>query len=288
MQAGGKRAARSQIGFSDRAYICQPDNSFGYEIMNHVSILRAWEDNYIHLFQYDRNSALVVDPADDKVVLRALQSAGLDLTHILVTHHHWDHVAGIKTLKDQTGCEIVGPDQKRIPQISHLIRQGDRLAVGSTHIDVIATPGHTRTSACYYCPPSRDDPDGRLWTGDTLFRGGCGRLFECSAQVMWQSLQKICALPDTTLIYGGHDYAKENYRFGLSIEPKNQEIKQCLSVITSPDFPSKEPPPTTLAQEKQTNVFLRSARPGIKATLGEAQSEAAVVFAELRARKDIF
>jgi len=256
--------------------------------MNHVSILKAWEDNYIYLFQYDRNRALVVDPADDTIVLRALQSAGLDLTHVLVTHHHWDHVAGIKMLKEQTGCEIVGPDRQRVPQISHLIKEGDRLTLGSVHIDVISTPGHTRSSVCYYCPPSRDDPDGRLWTGDTLFRGGCGRLFECSAREMWQSLQKICALPDTTLVYGGHDYAKENYQFALSIEPNNQEIKQCLSVVTSPDFPKRGPALTTLAQEKQTNIFLRAVCPEIKSALGKAQSEAAVVFAELRARKDRF
>jgi hydroxyacylglutathione hydrolase len=256
--------------------------------MSNVSILKAWEDNYIYLFVYDRSRTLVVDPGDDKLVLQALESAGLDLTHVLVTHHHWDHIAGIKTLKEQTGCEIVGPDQKRIPVISHLVKDGDRLELGSTHIDVIATPGHTRSSVCYYCPPGKDDPNGRLWTGDTVFMGGCGRLFECSAPEMWQSLQRISALPDTTLIYGGHDYTKENYQFALTIEPGNQEIKQHLSQMRHPGFPEKEPLPTTLAQEKRTNIFLRSSCPEIKSNLGKTQSEPAAIFAELRARKDRF
>jgi hydroxyacylglutathione hydrolase len=256
--------------------------------MSKVSILKAWEDNYIYLFAYDRSRALVVDPGDDRLVLQALASAGLELTHILVTHHHRDHIAGIKTLKEQTGCEIVGSDQKRVSAISRLVKHGDRLQLGSVLIDVIATPGHTRSSVCYYCPPGKDDPNGRLWTGDTLFMGGCGRLFECSSAVMWQSLQKICTLPDATLIYGGHDYTKENYQFALTIEPDNPEMKQHLSELRRPECPGKETPPTTLAQEKQTNIFLRSGYAEIKSNLGMTQSDPAAIFTELRARKDRF
>ena len=176
--------------------------------MNNVTVLRAWEDNYIYLFQYGRSRALVVDPADGRVVLRALKAADLELTHVLVTHHHWDHIAGVEALQHETGCKVVGPDQQRIPQVSHLVGQGDRLMLGSTPIEVIATPGHTRTSVCYYAPPAEGTPEGCVWTGDTLFMGGCGRLFECSARDMWGSLQKIARLPDTTRIYGGHDYAE--------------------------------------------------------------------------------
>ncbi len=256
--------------------------------MGRVSILKAWEDNYVYLFQYDRNRALAVDPADAEVVLESLESTDLDLTHILVTHHHGDHTAGIKALKEQTGCAVAGPDQKRIPLISHSLRHGDHLTLGSSRIDVIATPGHTQSSVCYYCPPGRDDPDGRLWTGDTLFMGGCGRLFECSAAEMWRSLQTICTLPDATLIYGGHDYAKENYRFALSIDPNSREIEQRLRQITNPAYSNKEPIPTTLAQEKQTNIFLRSVCSEIRSALGKMQSGAEAIFTELRARKDRF
>lgn len=256
--------------------------------MERIQILRAWQDNYIYLFQYDQGRTLAVDPADDAVVRQALDSASLDLTHILITHHHQDHTAGVSALQDQTACEIVGPDQKRIPQITRLVRNGNRLTLGSNHIEVIATPGHTRTSVCYYAPPHGDDPHGRLWTGDTLFRGGCGRLFECSARDMWQSLQKICALPEATLIYGGHDYTEENYRFGLTIEPNNLDIRRSLEDIRRADSLGEEPDPTTLGQEKQTNVFLRSPLPEIGSALGRSKSEAAEVFAELRARKDRF
>jgi len=229
---------------------------------------------------------LVVDPGDDKLVLQAIESAGLDLTHILVTHHHWDHIAGIEALKGQTGCEIVGPDQERVPLISHLVKDGDRLELGPAYIDVLATSGHTRSSVCYYCPPDKDDPNGRLWTGDTLFMGGCGRLFECAAAEMWRSLQRICSLPDTSVIYGGHDYAKENYQFSLSIEPNNREVKQRLQEVTHPASPGNELIPTTLGIEKRTNIFLRSNCPKIRSVVGDVPCAAAHVFAELRARKD--
>ena len=147
-------------------------------------------------------------------------------------------------------------------------------------IQVIATPGHTATSICYYIHPTKDNP-GILFTGDTLFTGGCGRIFESNAETMWNSLKKIAALPNDTLVYPGHNYTQENYQFALTIDPQNQPIKKRLEQANFA-------PPSTIAQEKQTNIFLQANTPQIKKALEIPTASNPETFAKLRRKKDTF
>ena len=158
----------------------------------------------------------------------------------------------------------------------------------SAKIQVLATPGHTRTSVCYYMQPSNENPNGLLWTGDTLFVGGCGRIFECDPQTMWASLLKLASLPDDTLVYCGHDYTLENYEFALSIEPDNEIVKRRLNDFRQMLRRGEQTVPSSILQEKETNPFLRADTPGLKAALSMTNAQAVEVFAELRRRKDVF
>ena len=256
--------------------------------MNPVITIPAFGDNFVYLYEYQQGDALAVDPSDSSPVLGILREQELGLTTILVTHHHWDHTAGVAKLKGKTGCEVVGGDARRISGIDRLVEDEQSLSIGEAQIQVIATPGHTGTSVCYYVQPSGDDGSGILWTGDTLFVGGCGRLLECRAQSMWDSLRKLACLPDDTLVYCGHDYTVENYEFALSIEPDNQAVRRRMAEVTQAQKAGGQTVPSTMLQERLTNPFLRADSPELKAALNMPQAQAVEVFAELRRRKDVF
>ncbi|UCC96428.1 MAG: hydroxyacylglutathione hydrolase [Phycisphaerales bacterium] len=251
--------------------------------MNSVITIRTLGDNLTYLCQYGQNEAIVVDPGDSSPVLSVLDKQGLTLRTILATHHHFDHTAGVADLKRRTACTVVGGD-RRIAGIDKVVGDGQILTFGNKTILVLATPGHTRTSVCYYLRPSGDGSSPILWTGDTLFIGGCGRLLECDARSMWESLDKLASLPDETLVYCGHDYTLENYEFALSIEPGNEAVKRRIEEIRQ----GGNTVPSTMSEEKTTNVFLRAGTPEIKAALGMTQARAVEVFAESRRRKDVF
>jgi hydroxyacylglutathione hydrolase len=259
-----------------------------WQTMDSVITIPALGDNLIYLYRYDRSDALAVDPGDGSAVLTAMKKHGLTLKTILITHHHWDHTAGAAELKQKTGCTVIGGDKRRTAGIDKVIEDGEILILGRAEIQVIATPGHTRTSVCYYVQPTNNNEGGILFTGDTLFVGGCGRLLECDAQTLWESLQRLAALPDETLIYCGHDYILENYEFASSIEPDNPAVTQRLDEIKQTRRQGRPTVPSTMLQEKTTNPFLRTGTPEMKAALGMQQSRAVEVFAELRARKDVF
>jgi hydroxyacylglutathione hydrolase len=252
--------------------------------MEPVIVIPALGDNLIYLYRYDQNTAFVVDPGDAAAVLKAMKKHGLSLGAILITHHHWDHTAGTAELKRKTGCSVIGPGGRRMPEIEDVAEDGRIVTLGNARIQVLATPGHTRTSVCYYVQPAKPTHGGILFTGDTLFVGGCGRLLECGAQTLWESLQRLARLPDDTLVCCGHDYTLENYEFALSVEPNNPLIRQRLDELKrgGPTVPS------TISQEKATNPFLRADKPELKAALGMTQAREVEVFAELRSRKDVF
>jgi hydroxyacylglutathione hydrolase len=252
--------------------------------MEPVIVIPALGDNLIYLHRYNQSDALVVDPGDAAPVLGAMKKHDLSLGAILITHHHWDHTGGAAELKQRTGCTVIGPNGRRMPAIDEIVEDGRIVTLGNERIEVLATPGHTRTSVCYYVQPADKNHGGILFTGDTLFVGGCGRLLECDAQTLWESLQRLARVPDDTLVYCGHDYTLENYEFASSVEPGNLLVRQRLDELKrgGPTVPS------TMSQEITTNPFLRADRPELKAALDMAQAREVEVFAELRSRKDVF
>ena len=256
--------------------------------MDSVITISALGDNYIYLYRYNQSDAFVVDPRESFSVLNTLKKHKLNLTAILLTHYHRDHTGGAAELKKKTSCKVIGPDKQRIQSVDYPAEDEQILEIGNLKVQVIATPGHTRTSVCYYIQPLNEKENGILWTGDTLFVGGCGRLFECDASSMWDSLQKLASLPDDTLVYSGHDYTLENYEFALSIEPGNQTIQKCLNELKQTQKTSKPTVPSTILRERETNPFLRADTSELRAALNMPHIPAADVFAELRRRKDAF
>lgn len=235
--------------------------------MEPVIEIRSLEDNFIWLYPYGQEKAIVIDPADAKAVIKAITKRQLSLTAILVTHHHWDHVGGIEEIKKLTGCKVIAADS-RTAAIDKLVTDGDIIDLGEVSLKVIATPGHTKNSVCYYLPASgKNKPI--LWTGDTLFIGGCGKVFETNMTTMWNSLKKLASLPKDTIVCPGHDYTEENYEFALTIEPENDLIKKALGQIYR-----KKPVFSTIGDELKTNVFL--------------QAKTDQAFTKLRQAKDVF
>ena len=251
-------------------------------------IIDAFGDNLIYVLEYDPGKALVVDPGEAAGVVQILSERNLNLTHILCTHHHSDHTDGIGQIKRATECEVVASDVRRISVANHIVKDGDVLTLGGIEIQAIATPGHTATSMCYHVHQIGNQSNGILFTGDTLFVGGCGRPFECSADMMWRSLQRLAALPDTTLVYCGHEYTIENYEFALQIEPDSQTVRQRIQQIIGLQQQTGHTVPSTIEQEKQTNCFLRADSAEIRSALSMPNAPAAQVFAELRSRKNRF
>jgi hydroxyacylglutathione hydrolase len=255
--------------------------------VTNVITIKALSDNFIYLHPCDDRSAFVVDPGEAPGVLRVLKEHHLSLTAVLLTHHHWDHVAGAADLRTQTECEIIGPPATLLPAACRTVADGDVLTFGMLSVSVLATPGHTRTSLCYYVPPLGDAP-GVVYTGDTLFIGGCGRLLECDAATMWGSLQKLAALPPDTLVYCGHDYTLENCEFALSICPDSRRLRERLAEVQKTVEYGRLTVPSTIAREKATNLFLQADHPAVRAALGMPDAPPEEVFAELRRRKDLF
>jgi hydroxyacylglutathione hydrolase len=245
-------------------------------------------DNFISICRFDASSVFVVDPTSPSPVLDALHEGNLTLAAVLVTHHHGDHTAGVSRLKATTGCEVIGPDRQRIAGIDRFVKDGDIVTFGDCRVEVLGTPGHTRTSVCYHLRPSVPNNPGVLWTGDTLFFGGCGRPMECDSTTLWTSLTRLAALPDETLIYCSHEYTVENYEFALTIEPDHPLITEQLVRARQTVVKKRPTGPSTVAQEKATNIFLRAGEPAVRRALGMETAASEQVFAELRERKNRF
>jgi hydroxyacylglutathione hydrolase len=252
------------------------------------TIVLTCGDNYIYVYPYDGRNAFVVDPSDASIVLRVLERHDLTLTTVLITHHHWDHTAGVAELKSRTACNVIGPDERRIKEVDRAVADGDVLTLSSHELTALATPGHTRTSVCYVSTPAAPDEPRVVWTGDTLFVGGCGRPMECDASVLWRSLVKLTTLPDEMLVYCGHDYTAENYEFALSIAPSDRAVQQRLREVRQATAQGHPTVPSAIAQERATNIFLRSGDGAVKTLLGMDQAQPVEIFAELRHRKNLF
>jgi hydroxyacylglutathione hydrolase len=246
----------------------------------------ARSDNYGVLIHDPETAATAsIDAPDAEEILAALHEKGWELTHILITHHHHDHTAGNEVLKRMTGCVIVGParEARSIPGVDLEVNEGDTVTVGEARGLVIETPGHTKGHISYFFPD-----DGVVFVGDTLFSVGCGKLLEGDARMMWQSLQKLMALPPETKLYCGHEYTRANCRFALSVEPGNEALKARAAAVEALAARGEPALPTTIAQELATNPFLRPASPEIQQRLGMQGREHWEIFGETRKRKDRF
>lgn len=251
----------------------------------------------VHMFPClnDNYGFLVHDPAADVTAVidtpevapinAALVEKGWRLTHILNTHHHFDHAGGNEALKARWHCTVVGAanDAQRIPGIDVGVADGERLEFGSTSALVLEVPGHTRGHIAYYF-----EEDGIAFVGDTLFALGCGRLFEGTPSQMWTSLQKLMALPDDTVVYCAHEYTQSNAAFALSVEPGNEALLARSAQIDRLRARGLPTVPTTIGLEKATNPFLRPHSPNLRATVGMEEDDPVAVFAETRRRKDHF
>lgn len=234
----------------------------------HIDLIPVLQDNYAYLL-YDESICAVVDPGDAAPVLEALSARGLQLDYILNTHHHYDHTDGNAALIDATGAKLIGPhrEKARIAAMDIMLEDGDAFSLGAHRFTALATPGHTHGHLCYYFAQAK-----ALFSGDTLFSLGCGRLFEGTAEEMFDSLQKLKALPDETRVYCGHEYTLANAEFSRAHNPDNPALDARLSEVAALRAQGKPSLPVLLKTEKETNVFLRA--------------PSADAFAHLRSLKD--
>jgi len=249
-----------------------------------VTLVPCLKDNYAYLLT-DREAGLcaVVDPSEPAPVKAALAKSGQKLTHILNTHHHWDHTGGNLALKEEFGAKVVGPgkDRDRIPGIDEGVGEESGWSFGAHHARILEVPAHTKGAITFVFGDI-------AFTGDTLFAMGCGRLFEGDPPMMWNSLSKLMALPDDTKIYCGHEYTLSNGRFALTLEPNNAELKARMSEVEAVRAKSEPTVPSTMGIEKKTNPFLRPNSPELRRTLGMENASDVDVFGETRKRKDTF
>ncbi|MGB8602027.1 MAG: hydroxyacylglutathione hydrolase [Rhizomicrobium sp.] len=245
-----------------------------------IECLCVFETNYAYLIcDTASGRCAAIDPADAETVAAAITRKGLTLDFIFNTHHHNDHCGGNLALKKQFNATVCGParDAGRIPGMDVALRGGEGVDLFDHTIGVIETPGHTSGSICYLF-------GGALFTGDTLFAMGCGRLFEGDAATMLASFHRIASLPDNTQIYPGHEYTLADARFAAPLEPGNTALQARLQAAVD----GKVGPGFTLRAEKDTNPFMRTDSPALRATLGMDEAPNEAVFAELRSRKDLF
>ena len=243
-------------------------------------------DNYgVLVHDADAGLTASIDAPEAGAVRAALQAKGWKLTHILTTHHHADHTGGNAALKAETGCIVIGPrnEAARIPGIDRQVGQGDKFTFGGHEVQVLDTPGHTAGHITYVVPSAKV-----AFAGDTLFAIGCGRVIEGNAEMMWESLKKLMALPKDTTVYCGHEYTQSNAKFALTIEPNNLDLVARAEEVSRLRAAGKPTLPTTIGAEITANPFLRADRPRLRAAIDMRRADPAEVFAALRSRKDAF
>jgi len=206
-----------------------------------------------------------IDCGDANATQQALAAKGWSLTDIWVTHHHADHTEGVVELKQASGARVVGPNRAESPiqGIDEVLAGGDTFTFAEQPVQVLHTPGHTLDMLNYYLPQ-----EALLFSGDTLFTLGCGRLFEGDAAMMWESLAKLIALPDNTAVYGSHEYTVANAAFAVTVDPNNDALQARVGDITRMRANNEPTVPTVLSDELKTNPFLRANDASIRQTLG--------------------
>ncbi len=249
-----------------------------------VATFPCRSDNYGYLMR-DKDSGLVaaIDAPEAAQTEAALDHLGWTLTHILLTHHHTDHVEGVADLRGRGDVAVVGAraDAARLPRLDIEVMPEKAWSFGNHPVVILDTPGHTVGQINYFLPGPNV-----LFSGDTLFAMGCGRLFEGTAAQMWGSLAAIKELPDDTTIFFGHEYTAANGDFALDIEPGNPDLLERIEAVTETLGKGGYTAPTTLALEKKTNPFLRADQVAVARAVDMVGADPAIVFAEVRRRKD--
>lgn len=266
------------------------DSQVTVRTMLEIHNVPAFDDNYLWLIHHQGSqNAYVIDPGDAVPVEAALASHGLILKGILVTHHHADHTGGIGALTKNRDIPVYGPDSEKISHITDPLKDGETLSLegGLIEFTVLAVPGHTLDHIAYY-----NQSDEALFCGDTLFAGGCGRMFEGHAEQMHQSLQKLAQLPGSTRVFCAHEYTAANLKFAQAVEPDNQDLQNRITATRQLRSSDRPTVPSLMQQELGTNPFLRVTCPSViqaaehynKAQLREPYQ----VFGALRGWKDNF
>jgi hydroxyacylglutathione hydrolase len=252
-----------------------------------IDIFMCRTDNYgylVHDVESRRTAA--IDAPDAKAIKVALEARGWTLTDIFVTHHHTDHVEGVPVLKRELGVTVTGPraEAEKILGLDVLVSSSSTVSLGETDFLIIEAPGHTLGHVVYYEPAG-----GHLFCGDALFSLGCGRMFEGKPGPMWAGLQELRDLPDTTLVYCGHEYTLDNARFAQHVDPRNTALNIRAAEVRRMREAGKFTIPVSLGMEKRTNPFLRADRPEMARAMNLPDgTKASDVFAALRSAKDTF
>ena len=251
-----------------------------------IETIPCLKDNYIYLIKVEKtNTVAIIDPSEFNPCDKIINQKYKKLDFILNTHHHFDHVGGNIELKKKYGSEILGygEDKKRIPEIDILLKENQEFKIGDLNFKTIFIPGHTSGHIAFYLKREKI-----IFTGDTLFSLGCGRVFEGTYQQMFESLNKIKNLPGDTKIYCGHEYTENNLKFCLKFNPNNKYLKDKEKIIEKMSKEKKPTIPSTIKDEIQTNIFLRYDDPDIKSTLNLGKASDLEIFTKLRDLKDNF
>ena len=254
--------------------------------MHTIEPILTFTDNYVWMVgSSDYDAVAIIDPGEAEPVLRILSESRLKVAAILLTHHHEDHVGGVGEILREHQAPVFGPGREEIPTVDHPVAGGDTITVQGLdlELDVIDVPGHTSGHIAFLDP-------GRAFVGDTLFAGGCGRVFEGTPGQMHASLGLLAALPPETVIYCAHEYTAANLRFALEVEPGNETLAKRLEDARTVRSEGRPTVPSVLAEELKTNPFLRCSEPGINAAaehrVGRSLDTATDVFAVVRRWKD--
>ena len=251
-----------------------------------IEIIHCLNDNYSYLLKDDRtNTVAIIDPSEFAPCEEKIDQKYKKLDFILITHHHFDHVGGNTELKKKYGSKILGfeKDEKRIPGIDILLKDGQDFKMGNLNFKIIFIPGHTSGHIAFYF-----EKEKAVFTGDTLFSLGCGRVFEGTNKQMFDSLNKIKSLPKDTKVYCGHEYTKKNLEFCLKFNPSNNYLKDKEKFIGASIRERKPTIPSTINDEILTNIFLRYDDPAVKEALNLKKGTDLEIFTKLRDLKDNF
>jgi hydroxyacylglutathione hydrolase len=243
-------------------------------------------DNYAYLVHDPETGATaVVDVPEAQPILDALTRRGWTLTDVLLTHHHWDHVDGLAELLQASPALVTGAaaDAHRLPPLDIELREGDVVKIGNEAGSILDVSGHTVGHIAFHFPASK-----LAFTADSLMALGCGRVFEGTMAQMWNSLSKLAALPEDTMICSGHEYTAANAKFALSIEPDNPRLISRVKAVEDARAKGAPTVPSRLGEELETNPFLRAGHPDLQAAISMSGKAASDVFAEIRTRKDQF